>query len=122
MAQKEIWLLVTDITLQIQDERDHSLPKTLPIYVAPSCVLGPGVVEELAMAVPPTILFRDALRDKGMLLSLGCLTRVAASILHCGPILLSTAGTFPKPSASLAWRGYRGHLTRHWLSLTLPTW
>ncbi|XP_041533815.1 DNA repair-scaffolding protein isoform X4 [Microtus oregoni] len=67
LAQKEIWLLVTDITLQIQDERDHSLPKTLPIYVAPSCVLGPGVVEELAMAVPPTILFRDALRDKGQI-------------------------------------------------------
>ncbi|XP_005370427.1 DNA repair-scaffolding protein [Microtus ochrogaster] len=67
LAQKEIWLLVTDITLQIQDERDRSLPKTLPIYVAPSCVLGPGVVEELAMAVPPTILFRDALRDKGQI-------------------------------------------------------
>ncbi|XP_057620920.1 DNA repair-scaffolding protein isoform X1 [Chionomys nivalis] len=67
LAQKEIWLLVTDITLQIQDKRDHSLPKTLPVYVAPSCVLGPGVVEELAMAVPPTILFRDALRDKGQI-------------------------------------------------------
>ncbi|XP_049981062.1 DNA repair-scaffolding protein isoform X3 [Alexandromys fortis] len=67
LAQKEIWLLVTDITLQIQDERDHSLPKTLPVCVAPSCVLGPGVVEELAMAVPPTILFRDALRDKGQI-------------------------------------------------------
>ncbi|XP_038202336.1 DNA repair-scaffolding protein isoform X2 [Arvicola amphibius] len=67
LAQKEIWLLVTDITLQIQDERDHSLPKTLPIYVAPSCVLGPGVLEELAMAAPPNILFRDALRDKGQI-------------------------------------------------------
>ncbi|MFT8162360.1 DUF4503 domain-containing protein, partial [Salmonella enterica] len=39
LAQKEIWLLVTDITLQTQDERDHSLPKTLPVYIAPSCVL-----------------------------------------------------------------------------------
>nr|XP_048308401.1 DNA repair-scaffolding protein isoform X3 [Myodes glareolus] len=67
LAQKEIWLLVTDITLQIQDERDHCLPKTLPIYVAPSCVLGPGVLEGLAMAVPPNILFRDALRDKGQI-------------------------------------------------------
>ncbi|KAL6083714.1 hypothetical protein STEG23_014613, partial [Scotinomys teguina] len=64
LAQKEIWLLVTDITLQIQDERDRYLPKTLPIYVTPSCVLGPEVLEELTMAVPLNILFRDALRDK----------------------------------------------------------
>lgn len=88
---------MTDVTLQIQDERDHSLPKTLPIYVAPSCVLGPGVLEELAMAVPPNILFRDALRDKGMLLSLDCLARVAASFLHCGPLLLNNAATFQSP-------------------------
>lgn len=68
LAQKEIWLLVTDTTLQTQDEREHYLPKTLPICVAPSCVLGPEVLEELAMPVPHNILFRDALRDKGQIL------------------------------------------------------
>ncbi|XP_036052048.1 DNA repair-scaffolding protein isoform X2 [Onychomys torridus] len=67
LAQKEIWLLVTDITLQIQDERDHCLPKTLPIYVTPSCVLSPEVLEGLNMAVPHNILFRDALQDKGQI-------------------------------------------------------
>ncbi|KAL1787269.1 DNA repair-scaffolding protein isoform X1 [Sigmodon hispidus] len=67
LTQKEMWLLVTDITLQIQNERDHYLPKTLPIYVAPSCVLGPEILEGLAMAGPHNILFRDALRDKGQI-------------------------------------------------------
>ncbi|CAO2630983.1 DNA repair-scaffolding protein [Lemmus lemmus] len=105
LAQKEIWLLVTDITLQIQDERDHSLPKTLPIYVAPSCVLGPGVLEELAMAVPPNILFRDALQDKGQIV---CVERTVLlpqkSLLYVppgagscdlpGPVTLDELGSF----------------------------
>ncbi|XP_007648238.1 DNA repair-scaffolding protein isoform X3 [Cricetulus griseus] len=83
LARKEIWLLVTDITLQIQDERDHCLPKTLPIYVAPSCMLDPEVLEGLAMAVPQNILFRDALRDKGQII---CVERTVLlsqkSLLH----------------------------------------
>ncbi|XP_031219054.1 DNA repair-scaffolding protein isoform X3 [Mastomys coucha] len=66
LAQKEIWLLVTDITLQTQDERDHCLPKILPVCIAPSCVLDPEVVEELAMPVSHNLFFRDALRDNDL--------------------------------------------------------
>ncbi|XP_051046936.1 DNA repair-scaffolding protein isoform X2 [Phodopus roborovskii] len=99
LAQKEIWLLVTDITLQIQDERDHYLPKTLLIYVAPSCVLDPEVLEGLAMAVPQNILFRDAIRDKGQIVcaertvllpqkSLLCASSGAGSCDLLGPVTL----------------------------------
>ncbi|XP_052595907.1 DNA repair-scaffolding protein isoform X1 [Peromyscus californicus insignis] len=104
LAQKEIWLLVTDITLQIQDERDHYLPKTLPIYVTPSCVLGPEVLEGLTMAVPHNILFRDALRDKGqivcvertVLLPQKSLLYVPSGASSCdlpGPVILDELGS-----------------------------
>lgn len=69
---------MTDITLQTQDERDHSLPKTLPVYIAPSCVLGPEVVEELALLVSYNLLFRDAFKDNGMPVCPDCLGGVTA--------------------------------------------
>ncbi|XP_076404485.1 DNA repair-scaffolding protein isoform X8 [Peromyscus maniculatus bairdii] len=104
LAQKEIWLLVTDVTLQIQDERDHCLPKTLPVYVTPSCVLGPEVLEGLTMAVPHNILFRDALRDKGqivcvertVLLPQKSLLYVPSEASSCdlpGPVILDELGS-----------------------------
>lgn len=65
LEQREILLLVTDITLQTKDESDPDLPKTLPVCVAPSCVLDPEVLEAFAMTGPYNILFRDALRDQG---------------------------------------------------------
>ncbi|XP_051006549.1 DNA repair-scaffolding protein [Acomys russatus] len=94
LAQKGLWLLVTDVTLQAQDEKDCCLPKTLPIYVAPSCVLGPEVLEGLAMPVPHSILFRDALRDKGQIL---CVERTV--LLPQTPLPGVTAGScdFPDP-------------------------
>nr|XP_040150015.1 DNA repair-scaffolding protein isoform X2 [Ictidomys tridecemlineatus] len=67
LAQKEIWLLVTDITLQMKDGNDHHLPKILPVCVTPSCVLGPEILEALSTAAPHSILFRDALRDQGQI-------------------------------------------------------
>ncbi|XP_040607148.1 DNA repair-scaffolding protein isoform X3 [Mesocricetus auratus] len=94
LARKEIWLLVTDITLQIQDERDHYLPKTLPIYVAPSCVLHPEVLEGLTMAVPQNILFRDALRDKGKIVCIERTVLLPQKSLFCVP---SGAGSCDLP-------------------------
>nr|XP_024653394.1 DNA repair-scaffolding protein isoform X7 [Macaca nemestrina] len=65
LEQREIWLLVTDVTLQTQEESDPKLPKTLLVYVAPLCVLGSEVLEALAGAAPHSLFFKDALRDQG---------------------------------------------------------
>ncbi|XP_075861439.1 DNA repair-scaffolding protein isoform X3 [Microcebus murinus] len=65
LEQREIWLLVTDTTLQARAESDPELPRTLPVCVSPSCVLGPEVLEAFARAAPHDILFRDAVRDQG---------------------------------------------------------
>ncbi|GAB1300038.1 DNA repair-scaffolding protein [Apodemus speciosus] len=85
LAQKEIWLLVTDITLQTQDERDHHLPKTVPVYIAPSCVLCPEVVEELAMPVSHNLLFRDALQDNGRIVCIERTVLLPQQPLLCVP-------------------------------------
>uniref|UniRef100_A0A8C9PU71 Scaffold protein involved in DNA repair n=1 Tax=Spermophilus dauricus TaxID=99837 RepID=A0A8C9PU71_SPEDA len=76
LAQKEIWLLVTDITLQMKDGNDHHLPKILPVCVTPSCVLGPEILEALSTAAPHRILFRDAVRDQGVLTDRTCYPKV----------------------------------------------
>ncbi|XP_030650872.1 DNA repair-scaffolding protein isoform X4 [Nomascus leucogenys] len=65
LEQREIWLLVTDVTLQTKEESDPRLPKTLLVYVAPLCVLGSEVLEALAGAAPHSLFFKDALRDQG---------------------------------------------------------
>ncbi|XP_072669901.1 DNA repair-scaffolding protein isoform X7 [Canis lupus baileyi] len=62
--QTEIWLMVTDVTLQMQDENNSGLPKTVPVCVAPSCVLSQEVREALTEAAPHCFLFRDALRTQ----------------------------------------------------------
>ncbi|XP_058524585.1 DNA repair-scaffolding protein isoform X1 [Ochotona princeps] len=99
LEQREIWLLVTDITLQATDERDPHVPKTLPVCVAPSCVLGPEVLEALTAAAPPNLLFRDALQDQGRIVCvertvlqlqqpLLCVASGAASCELSGPVVL----------------------------------
>ncbi|XP_054564396.1 DNA repair-scaffolding protein isoform X2 [Eptesicus fuscus] len=65
LEQREIWLMVTDVTLQVQEENHSGFPRTLPVCVTPSCVLGREVLEELAKAAPHSFFFRDALRDQG---------------------------------------------------------
>ncbi|XP_027452229.1 DNA repair-scaffolding protein isoform X2 [Zalophus californianus] len=63
--QREIWLMVTDVTLQMQDENNSGLPKTMPVCVAPSCVLSQEVLKALTEAVSHSFLFRDTLRAQG---------------------------------------------------------
>ncbi|KAK2094831.1 hypothetical protein P7K49_026247 [Saguinus oedipus] len=65
LEQREIWLLVTDVTLQTKEESDPRLPKTLLVYVTPLCVLDSEVLEALAGTAPHSILFKDALQDQG---------------------------------------------------------
>ncbi|XP_073924602.1 DNA repair-scaffolding protein isoform X5 [Castor canadensis] len=90
LEQREIWLLVTDVTLQTKEESDPRLPRTLPVYVAPSCVLGPEVLEALTMVVPHSILFRDALQDKGRIV---CVERTV--LLPQKPLMCVASGTDP---------------------------
>lgn len=65
LEQREIWLLVTDISLQTKNQSGPHLPKTLPVCVTSSCVLCPEVLQALTMATPHSIFFKDALRDQG---------------------------------------------------------
>ncbi|XP_045705378.1 DNA repair-scaffolding protein isoform X2 [Phyllostomus hastatus] len=82
LEQREIWLMVTDATLQAQDENNSGFPKTLPICVTSSCVLGQEVLEMLTEAAPHCFFFRDALRDQGRIV---CVERTA--LLLPKPIL-----------------------------------
>ncbi|XP_033293595.2 DNA repair-scaffolding protein isoform X7 [Orcinus orca] len=66
LEPRELWLVVTDVTLQTQDE-GSGLPKTMPVRVAPSCVLGQEVRDALSEATSKNFFFRDALRDQGQL-------------------------------------------------------
>ncbi|KAM5298282.1 DNA repair-scaffolding protein [Ctenodactylus gundi] len=105
LEQKEIWLLVTDVTLQTRDKSGPRLPKTLPVCVTPSCVLGPEVLEALAMATPRNIFFRDALRDQGRVVCIErtvlllqrpllCVASVADSCELTGPVMLDELDAF----------------------------
>ncbi|XP_067146541.1 DNA repair-scaffolding protein isoform X3 [Apteryx mantelli] len=62
--QREIWLFVTDFTLQ---NVVHIVPKVVAVSVATSCVLSAEVIEALAAASRP-VLFRDALWGNGSLM------------------------------------------------------
>ncbi|XP_057590351.1 DNA repair-scaffolding protein isoform X6 [Hippopotamus amphibius kiboko] len=50
---------------------DSGLPRTLPVCVATSCVLGQEVRDALSEATSPSFLFRDALRDQGQVVCVG---------------------------------------------------
>ncbi|XP_036891279.1 DNA repair-scaffolding protein isoform X2 [Sturnira hondurensis] len=82
LEQREIWLMVTDATLQVQDENNSGFPKTLPVCVTPSCVLGQEVLEMLTKAAPYSVFFRDALQDQGRIV---CVERT--TLLLPKPIL-----------------------------------
>ncbi|XP_045437489.1 DNA repair-scaffolding protein isoform X3 [Pipistrellus kuhlii] len=65
LEQREIWLVVTDVSLQVQDGDSPGLPRTLPVRVTPTCALGPDVLGALGTAAAHRCFFRDALRDQG---------------------------------------------------------
>ncbi|KAM5313576.1 DNA repair-scaffolding protein isoform 2-T2 [Glossophaga mutica] len=82
LEQREIWLMVTDATLQVQCENNSGFPKTLPVCVTSSCVLGQEVLEMLTKATAHSFFFRDALQDQGRIV---CVERTA--LLLPKPIL-----------------------------------
>ncbi|XP_045417473.1 DNA repair-scaffolding protein isoform X2 [Lemur catta] len=90
LEQREVWLLVTDTSLQAGHGSDPALPKTLPVCVSPACVLGPEVLEAFTVAAPHTILFRDAVRDQGRVV---CVERTV--LLLQKPLLCVASGACP---------------------------
>ncbi|XP_030301138.1 DNA repair-scaffolding protein [Calypte anna] len=81
--QREIWLFVTDSTLQ---NTAHSTPKVVAVSVAASCVLSTEIREALS-AASPLVFFRDALWGKGRII---CVERTV--LLLQKPLLCSAAG------------------------------
>ncbi|XP_021104679.1 DNA repair-scaffolding protein isoform X3 [Heterocephalus glaber] len=105
LEQREIWLLVTDITLQTKNQSGPHLPKTLPVCVAPSCMLCPEILEALTMGTPLNIFFKDALRDQGRIVCvertvlllqkpLLCVASGADSCELTGPVTLDELDSF----------------------------
>ncbi|XP_068839874.1 DNA repair-scaffolding protein isoform X2 [Capricornis sumatraensis] len=70
LEPREMWLVVTDITLQTLDE-DSGLPRTVPVRVATSCLLDQEVRDALCETTSQSFLFRDALRDQGQIVCVG---------------------------------------------------
>ncbi|XP_025958767.2 DNA repair-scaffolding protein isoform X4 [Dromaius novaehollandiae] len=81
--QREIWLFVTDFTLQ---NMVHVVPKVVAVSVAASCVLSTEVIEALAVA-SHLIFFRDVLWGNGRII---CVERTV--LLLQKPLLCSAAG------------------------------
>ncbi|KAM9690140.1 DNA repair-scaffolding protein isoform 2-T2 [Dama dama] len=71
LEPREMWLVVTDITLQTLD-KDSGLPRTVPVRVAASCLLDQEVRDALCEATCQSFLFRDALQDQGQIV---CVSR-----------------------------------------------
>ncbi|NXI35964.1 SPIDR protein, partial [Galbula dea] len=81
--QREIWLFVTDSTLQ---NVNHSTPKVVAVSVAASCVLSMDITEALSLA-SQLLFFKDALCGKGRII---CVERTV--LLLQKPLLCSAAG------------------------------
>ncbi|XP_072460649.1 DNA repair-scaffolding protein isoform X1 [Notamacropus eugenii] len=63
--QREIWLIVTDATLQLENA---GLPKTVSVCVTSSCVINLEVMEALTDATSHHIFFKDVLQENGRLI------------------------------------------------------
>ncbi|XP_036614234.1 DNA repair-scaffolding protein [Trichosurus vulpecula] len=83
MDQREIWLIVTDATLQLETA---GLPKTVPVCVTSSCVINLEVMEALTDATAHTLFFKDVLQENGKLI---CVERTV--LLLQKPFLYVTA-------------------------------
>ncbi|XP_035750839.1 DNA repair-scaffolding protein isoform X2 [Egretta garzetta] len=81
--QREIWLFVTDSTLQ---NVVHIIPKVVAVSVAASCVLSREITEALSVA-SQLVFFKDALWGNGRII---CVERTV--LLLQKPLLYSAAG------------------------------
>ncbi|XP_010287235.1 PREDICTED: DNA repair-scaffolding protein, partial [Phaethon lepturus] len=81
--QREIWLFVTDSTLQ---NVVHTIPKVVAVSVAASCVLRTEIMEALS-AASQLVFFKDALWGNGRII---CVERTV--LLLQKPLLYSAAG------------------------------
>ncbi|XP_053914502.1 DNA repair-scaffolding protein isoform X2 [Cuculus canorus] len=83
LNQREIWLFVTDSTLQ---NVAHMIPKVVAVSVAASCVLSAEITEALSVA-SQRVFFKDALWGNGRII---CVERTV--LLLQKPLLYSAAG------------------------------
>ncbi|XP_069710155.1 DNA repair-scaffolding protein [Phaenicophaeus curvirostris] len=83
LNQREIWLFVTDSTLQ---NVAHMIPKVVAVSVAASCVLSTEITGALS-AASQRIFFKDALWGNGRII---CVERTV--LLLQKPLLCSAAG------------------------------
>ncbi|XP_043363825.1 DNA repair-scaffolding protein isoform X6 [Dermochelys coriacea] len=86
VGQREFWLFVTDFTLQSGAKGNCGTPKTVPVYIASSCVLDKKVMEALTNASHCVIFFKDALRGNGRII---CVERTVLSLQK--PLLYTAA-------------------------------
>ncbi|XP_067409904.1 DNA repair-scaffolding protein isoform X2 [Emydura macquarii macquarii] len=86
MGQRELWLFVTDFTLQDGAKGNCGTPKTVPVYFTSSCVLEKEVMEALTTASHCVIFFKDALRGNGRII---CVERTVLSLQK--PLLYTAA-------------------------------
>ncbi|KAM8966883.1 DNA repair-scaffolding protein [Pelodytes ibericus] len=83
--QKDIWMFVTDATLQVIPA-SSSLPRVLAVCVSSSCVLESGLLHALCKELPCLVWFKDAIKENGRII---CVERTVLSLqkpfLSCAP-------------------------------------
>ncbi|XP_053571001.1 DNA repair-scaffolding protein [Bombina bombina] len=82
-SQQEISLFVTDTTLQ----EAQDCPRTLPVYVSPSCVLDSRLLQHFTKKSRCAICFKDAVRENGKII---CVERTVLSLQN--PLLSGASG------------------------------
>ncbi|XP_060099813.1 DNA repair-scaffolding protein isoform X2 [Heteronotia binoei] len=86
-SQIQFWLFVTDFSLQGEAEVGLKTPRTLPVSVASSCVVGVEVLEALKNTSHCVVFFKDALCRNGRII---CIERTILSLQK--PPLCRAAG------------------------------
>ncbi|CAH2285133.1 Hypothetical predicted protein [Pelobates cultripes] len=84
--QKDIWMFVTDVTLQ-GTIGNSMMPRVLAVCVSPSCVLEHSIMHTLCEQLPCAIWFKDAVKENGRII---CIERTVLSLQK--PLLSCAAG------------------------------
>ncbi|XP_061111391.1 DNA repair-scaffolding protein isoform X2 [Conger conger] len=66
-GQSEVWLFVTDPSLQREQEENEGLSRTLVVRVSSSCILHPAVLKALTTSSLCSLTFKDAVRKDGLI-------------------------------------------------------
>ncbi|KAM3927847.1 DNA repair-scaffolding protein [Leptodactylus fuscus] len=89
--QKDLWLYVTDPTLQGASETSRN-PRVLTASVLPSCALDKTLEKNFSEKIPCSIFFKDAVKENGGII---CVERTVLSLQK--PLLSCTFGISKLP-------------------------